>query len=102
MALRFIGIDPNTGHNGSPTVWVDTDTNDLVVQSYTADEPTRQECVDNTAPGHATGIPPHETVVRIPRHMIQILREACDAAERSGLQGPAGSGTDLGRPSGDA
>jgi hypothetical protein len=102
MALLFIGIDPNTGHNGSPTVWVDPGTGDLVVQSYIADEPTRQECVDSTAPGHAKGIPDHETAIRIPPHMIPILRRACDAAERSGLQGPAGSGSDFGRASGDA
>ncbi|MFJ5808196.1 DUF6879 family protein [Streptomyces sp. NPDC093093] len=25
MALRFIGIDPDTGQQGSPTVWVDED-----------------------------------------------------------------------------
>lgn len=33
MALLFIGIDPDTGHNGSSTVWVDPYTRDLVVQS---------------------------------------------------------------------
>ncbi|WP_328911762.1 MULTISPECIES: hypothetical protein [unclassified Streptomyces] len=83
MALLFIGIDPNTGHNGSPTVWVDLDAQDLVVQSYIADEPTRQECVANTAPGHAKGIPGHETVIRIPAHMIPILRKACECDTRS-------------------
>lgn len=85
MTLKFIGIDPETGQNGSPTFWVDTDTRDLVVQSYTADEATRQECIDNTAPGHTKGIPPHETVIRIPPHLVPLLREACDAAEQAGL-----------------
>jgi hypothetical protein len=33
MALRFIGIDPNTGTGESPTVWVDEEKLDLVVQS---------------------------------------------------------------------
>jgi len=102
MALLFIGIDPTTGHNGSPTVWVDPDTRDLVVQSYIADETTRQECIDNTAPGHAKGIPDHETVLRIPAHMIEIIRKACDAAERPGLPEPAEGGADNGRPPGDA
>jgi hypothetical protein len=102
MALQFIGIDPETGHNGSPTVWVDPGTRDLVVQGYIADETTRRECVDTTAPGHAKGIPDHETVLRIPAHMIEIIRKACDAAERTGLPGPAEGGTDNGRPPGDA
>lgn len=82
MALRFIGIDPDTGQNGSPTVWIDPDTRDIVLQSYIADDATRQECIDNTAPGHAKGIPTHETVIRFPAHMTHLLREACDAADR--------------------
>jgi hypothetical protein len=82
MALEFIGIDPNTGQSGSPTAWVDTKTADIVLQSYTADEATRAQCIENTAPGHAKGIPAHETVIRIPAHLVPMLREACDAAER--------------------
>lgn len=85
MALTFIGIDPNTGQNGSPTAWVDTDTADIVLQGYTADEVTRQECIENSAPGHAKGIPDHETIIRIPAHLVPLLREACDAAERAQL-----------------
>jgi hypothetical protein len=85
MALQFIGIDPETAQNGSPTVWLDADRRDIVMQSYTADEPTRQECIENTAPGHAKGIPAHETVIRIPFHLVPLLREACDAAERAQL-----------------
>lgn len=85
MDLEFIGIDPDTGKNGSPTAWVDQETADIVMQSYTADETTRAQCADRTAPGHAKGIPDHETVIRIPASMIPILREACDAAERAQL-----------------
>ncbi|MFC9537277.1 hypothetical protein ACFT38_43595 [Streptomyces sp. NPDC056975] len=59
MALEFIGIDPNTGQSGSPTAWVDTETADIVLQSYTADDATRAQCIENTAPGHAKGIPAH-------------------------------------------
>ncbi|WP_335971996.1 hypothetical protein [Streptomyces sp. CA2R106] len=102
MALLFIGIDPNTGHNGSPTVWVDPDSRDLVVQSYIADESTRQECVNSTTPGHVKGIPDHETIIRVPAHMIEIVREACDAAERNGLPQLVESSADVGRPPGDA
>ncbi|WP_330279165.1 hypothetical protein OHO83_09285 [Streptomyces sp. NBC_00569] len=90
MALQFIGIDPNTGQSGSPTAWVDSATADIVLQSYTADEATRAECIENTAPGHAKGIPAHETVIRIPAHLVPMLREACDVAEqRAELQRPA-------------
>lgn len=85
MDLQFIGIDPDTGKNGSPTAWVDQENADIVIQSYTADEKTRAQCADNTAPGHAPGIPDHETVIRIPARLVPILREACDAAERAQL-----------------
>ncbi|MHC0432674.1 hypothetical protein ACX6XY_21205 [Streptomyces sp. O3] len=85
MDLQFIGIDPDTGKNGSPTVWVDQGNADIVIQSYTADEATRTECAQNTSPGHVPGIPAHETVIRIPVRVASILREACDAAERAQL-----------------
>ncbi|WP_328443387.1 hypothetical protein OG780_44270 [Streptomyces sp. NBC_00386] len=85
MALLFIGIDPETGQSGSPTAWVDTETADVVLQSYTADAKTRDLCQENTAPGHDKGIPDHETVIRIPVHLVPLLREACDAAERAAL-----------------
>lgn len=81
MNLEFIGIDPESGQTGSPTVWVDPDTRDIVMQSYTADAATREECARNTAPGHAPGIPDHESVIRVPARMVPALREACDAAE---------------------
>lgn len=85
MALQFIGIDPDTAQSGSPTVWVDAETADIVLQSYIADEITRTECAQSTAPGHSKGIPDHETVVRIPLRLVATLREACDAAERAAL-----------------
>ncbi|MGW7369212.1 hypothetical protein ACWGI8_38780 [Streptomyces sp. NPDC054841] len=85
MALQFIGIDPNTGQSGSPTAWVDLENADIVLQSYAADDETRAQCAENTAPGHAKGIPDHETVIRIPVHLVPMLREACDAAERAKL-----------------
>ncbi|MFD7453357.1 hypothetical protein [Kitasatospora sp. NPDC059827] len=83
MDLRFIGMDPNTGGEGSPTVWVDEETADLVVQAEEADE-LLKVLVGNTqwVAGHAVGIPAHEKVLRIPARMVPILREACDRAER--------------------
>ncbi|GHE27840.1 hypothetical protein GCM10017771_42740 [Streptomyces capitiformicae] len=38
MDLQLIGIDPNTGGEGSPTVWVEEETADLVLQGVKAEE----------------------------------------------------------------
>lgn len=77
MDLQFIGKDPESGKDGSPTVFVDQANGDLVVQGWTADSETRAGCLE------AGPIPDHETVVRIPARMVAMMREACDAAERA-------------------
>jgi hypothetical protein len=75
MALRFLGIDPNTGDQGSPTIWLDDTTGDLVIQSYRADAATLAECAAvGSVPGHSTDVPPHETVIRLPAYMLGYLR----------------------------
>ncbi|MET7457876.1 hypothetical protein ABZT03_39720 [Streptomyces sp. NPDC005574] len=83
MTLRFVGIDPNTGGGGSPTVWVEEESADLVLQGEEAEELLKAQ-VSGTewVAGHQVGIPPHETVIRIPARMVPILREACDVAEQ--------------------
>ncbi|MFL9684719.1 hypothetical protein [Streptomyces sp. KL110A] len=83
MELEFIGIDPNTGGEGSPTVWVEQETADLVIQGVRADEGL-ETLVGGTewVEGHSTGIPGHEAVIRIPARMVPILRKACDVAEQ--------------------
>jgi len=88
MELRFVGMDPNTGGGGSPTVWVEEESADLVLQGEEADELLKATVGETAwAAGHATGIPAHETVIRIPARMVAILREACDVAEqRAGLR----------------
>ncbi|MFB7215411.1 hypothetical protein [Streptomyces sp. NPDC056255] len=87
MTLRFVGIDPNTGGEGSPTVWVEEESSDLIFQGEEADALLKTE-VGSTqwVPGHRAGIPPHERVIRIPAHMVSIVRKACDAAERTAEQ----------------
>ncbi|MDT0347018.1 hypothetical protein [Streptomyces litchfieldiae] len=85
MALRFIGVDPDTGQQGSPTIWVDEVNGEIVVQGWKPSAALNAECAANPAPGHTPGIPPHEAVVRIPARMVPMLKEACDAAERAGL-----------------
>ncbi|MFB6564086.1 hypothetical protein ACFCYH_35260 [Streptomyces sp. NPDC056400] len=76
MALRFIGIDPDSDTGQCPTVWVDEDTADVVVQGWKADEVLRAQCLETGS------IPDTESVVRIPARMVAMLREACDDAER--------------------
>lgn len=76
MALRFIGIDPNTDEKNCPRVWVDEDKQEFVFQGWKADTDLEEQV-------RATGpLPDYEAVVRIPARMMHILREACDAAER--------------------
>ncbi|MDV9169752.1 hypothetical protein R6V09_06330 [Streptomyces sp. W16] len=86
MALRFIGIDPNTGTGESPTVWVDESRNELVIQGWKPDREIEVQCAAFEVRGHAVGIPDHEAVVRVPARMVPILRKACDAAERAELR----------------
>ncbi|MEU5638507.1 hypothetical protein [Streptomyces milbemycinicus] len=86
MTLRFIGIDPNTGTGESPTVWVDNSNNELVIQGWKPTPELEAQCAAFEVPGHASGIPEHEAVVRIPARMVPILRKACDAAERTELR----------------
>ncbi|WP_066950863.1 hypothetical protein [Streptomyces lushanensis] len=82
MQIQFVGIDPDTDEDGCPTVWVDTGTSDLLIQSYTADDESTAEC-HALSPAKAP-IPPTETVIRIPQRMVPIIRKACD--ELDGIQ----------------
>ncbi|WP_210587144.1 hypothetical protein [Streptomyces sp. GESEQ-35] len=83
MDLQFIGIDPNTGDGESPTVWVDQEKQELVLQGWKPGPELEAACAQFEAPGHAVGIPDHEAVIRIPARMVHMIREACDAVERA-------------------
>jgi hypothetical protein len=86
MALRFIAIDSDTGSANSPTIWFDDTAAELVIQGWKAGEQLLAECATiGSIPGHDTGVPGHEAVIRIPARMVPGLREACDAAERTQL-----------------
>ncbi|WP_432005851.1 hypothetical protein [Streptomyces parvus] len=82
MELRFIGIDPDTGQQGSPTVWVDEESAELVFQGWKPGPELEAKCAATEVPGHAVGIPEGEAVVRTPARMVATIREACDVAER--------------------
>ena len=85
MALRFLGIDPDTGTANSPTVWVDEQREEFVFQGWRPSPELEAECAAVEIPGHAVGIPDGEAVIRIPFRMAQMIREACDVAERAKL-----------------
>ncbi|MFE7612278.1 hypothetical protein ACWIG3_07170 [Streptomyces celluloflavus] len=82
MSLRFIGIDPETGGKASPTVWVDQETQELVLQGWKPSVELEAECAAFEVPGHAQGIPDGEAVIRMPARMAHLIREACDAVDR--------------------
>lgn len=86
MPLQFIGIDPQTGQDKSPTVFVDEETNDIVIQGFKPSGETETEVAAFEVPGHAVGIPDDEAVVRIPARMAPFLREACDVVERAAVR----------------
>ncbi|MGC5361835.1 hypothetical protein ACPXCE_09120 [Streptomyces sp. DT24] len=86
MTLRFVGIDPNTADKESPTVWVDEKNGELVFQGWKPDSALEAECAATEVPGHATGIPENEAVIRIPARMVGLVREACDAVERANVR----------------
>ncbi|WP_323375645.1 DUF6879 family protein [Streptomyces alkaliterrae] len=68
MKLRFLGIIPNTPVDDSPTIWMDEDTGDLLIQSYRATEDEVKACQEiGSIPGHSTNVPDHETIIRLPR-----------------------------------
>jgi hypothetical protein len=81
VPLRFIGIDPDTKTADSPTVWVDQEKKELVLQGWKPDPQLEAECAAFEVPGHAVGIPENEGVIRIPARMVRMIREACDVLD---------------------
>ncbi|WP_349628703.1 hypothetical protein [Streptomyces benahoarensis] len=60
MALRFIATDPETDGANCPTVWVDDEKQEIVVQGWKAEAETLAKCLE-TGP-----IPDSGDVVRLP------------------------------------
>ncbi len=74
MTLRFLGKDPESDHGQSPAVWADGDC--YVLQGWRiTDEATLAEVGD---------VPPHETVLRIPKRMLQFFPEVTGGGIGSG------------------
>jgi hypothetical protein len=85
VSLRFIGVDPDSPNNGSPTVWFDDADGSIVIQGWKiTDERTMSEI---TA---AKPVPDYETVVRIPARMASFLMEACGGGTAGVRPAPLG------------
>ena len=81
MALRLIGVDPDSPNNGSPTVWLDEEDQSIVIQGWKiTDDATICE-ITATRP-----IPGHETVVRLPARVAPFLLEVCGDGRTLGVR----------------
>ncbi|UGQ14448.1 hypothetical protein LO772_13165 [Yinghuangia sp. ASG 101] len=84
MAVEFVGIDPDTDRDHCPTVWADTEAQEILLQGWKPSPESQAEC-EATSP--ATGpVPDGEAIIRLPARMIPKIREACDAVEHSRLR----------------
>jgi hypothetical protein len=63
--MRFLGKDPNSEGGDSPTIWDDGD--EYVIQGWRVTDPVVLAEIGD--------VPPHETVVRIPKRMMPIFAE---------------------------
>lgn len=68
MALRFLGKDPNSPINNSPTIWDNGDS--YVIQGWRIADPDVLREIGE--------IPDHETVLEIPKRMMQFFPEVSD------------------------
>jgi hypothetical protein len=64
MSLKFLGKDPDSEHGSSPTIWEDEDS--YVIQGWKLDAATLDAVGE---------VPAHETVLRIPKRMMQFFPE---------------------------
>jgi hypothetical protein len=81
MALRFIGIDPDTNGDHCPAVFVDEDTGDLIFQGWAENDPAAIAEVASRSP-----IADYESVVRLPARMRDIIMEAARGSEGPAIQ----------------
>ncbi|MEU8131952.1 hypothetical protein [Streptodolium elevatio] len=84
MAVEFVGIDPNTDRDHCPTVWADTEAQEILFQGWKPSPETQAEC-EATSPANGP-VPDDEAIIRLPARMIPKIREACDAVERAQLR----------------
>ncbi|MDJ0383159.1 hypothetical protein [Streptomyces sp. G-G2] len=66
MALRKLGKDPESKTGGSPTVYLDEEKDTYLVQGWIVSDDVRLKQLD---------LPDHESVVEIPRRMVQFFEK---------------------------
>lgn len=66
MALHRLGKDPESKSGGSPTIYLDDEKDTYLVQGLKVPDEERLAQMD---------LPDHETVVEIPRRMVQFFLE---------------------------
>ncbi|MFG2734799.1 hypothetical protein ACGFX7_08225 [Streptomyces harbinensis] len=66
MALRKLGKDPESKHDGSPTVYLDEESDNYILQGWRVTDTDRLSQLD---------VPEHETVIEFPRRMMQFFPE---------------------------
>jgi hypothetical protein len=86
MSLRFIGVDPDSPNNGSPTVWLDEADGSIVIQGWKITDASSLAEITAARP-----IPDHETVIRVPARMAPFLLEVCGGRGNAGLRADARS-----------
>ncbi|MYV53728.1 hypothetical protein [Streptomyces sp. SID3212] len=72
MALIRLGKDPESPSGGSPTIYLDDARDNYLVQGWKVEDAERLEQMD---------IPGHESVVEIPRRMVQFFLEMEQSAK---------------------
>jgi hypothetical protein len=96
MALRFVGIDPETGGDHCPAVFIDEVTGDFLLQGWTVTDPDTLAEVARRSP-----IADNESVVRLPARMRAIIEEAVNGHGATVSRVDRGN-DNLGGTSGDA
>jgi hypothetical protein len=69
MALRFLGKDPESNGDNSPTIWDDGDA--YVIQGWLVSDAEAIAAIGT--------VPAHEGVVRIPKRMMGLFPEVSSA-----------------------
>jgi hypothetical protein len=96
MALIFVAIDPNTGGDNCPAVFIEEETGDLLFQGWTVTDRQTLTDVSRHSP-----IPDNESVVRLPARMRAIIMEALNG-QGATIQRADRSHHELSDTSGDA
>jgi hypothetical protein len=72
MALRFLGKDPQSQIDESPTLYYDDERDTYVFQSWKVTDPERLAHLN---------VPENETVIEFPRRMVRFFPEVSGDAE---------------------